>query len=307
MMDGPAACWADVAREAARRLEASGVQDAQRDANLLLADALGLDRAQMIARERDAPDVAGLAAFEARIARRAAGEPVSRIRGWREFRSLRFEVTADVLDPRPETELLVEAGLARLPDGGRVLDLGTGSGCILVSILSARADVTGHGVDASPAALAVAQRNADRLGVADRACFVEASWDWRPDVQVDLVLSNPPYVTTRDMAGLAREVRDHDPELALHGGADGLEPYRAILAALPLTLKPGCWLGVEFGAGQAAMVNALMVDAGLEDIGVLHDLAGHARAAFGRRPIQPLKSRLLSPGNAWRKRLSRPG
>lgn len=275
--------WRDAVREATARLREAGVEQAQRDAWLLLADALKVERTELIAREQDAPDWEGLAAFEARIARRLAGEPVSRIRGWREFYGRRFSVTPDVLDPRPETELLVEQGVARLPRGGRVLDLGVGSGCILVSVLAERPDVTGWGVDASPAALDVARANADALGVGDRATFVEASWDWRPEGGVDLVLSNPPYIEHGDIAGLAREVRGFDPALALDGGPDGLAPYREIAEAMTQTLRPGGWLGVEFGMGQADAVLAILGAAGLSELERHSDLAGVVRAAFGRR------------------------
>jgi release factor glutamine methyltransferase len=289
--------WREILSEARERLTAVGVEAPLREARLLLGDALGIDGAGLIAREADAIDTAGLDAFEARMRRRLAGEPISRIRGWREFYGRRFAISPDVLDPRPETELLVEEGQARLPRGGRVLDLGTGSGCILVSLLAERPDATGVGVDISPAALAVAAGNAQALGVADRATFIEGGWAaGRPaglaagwsggGAGFDLVLSNPPYVAEAELAGLAVEVRDHDPHLALVGGVDGLDPYRAILAELPGMLKPGGWLGVEFGATQAASVSALMTGAGLEAVEVMADLAGLDRAAFGRRPLE---------------------
>jgi release factor glutamine methyltransferase len=277
--------WREILSEARERLTAVGVEAPLREARLLLADALGVDGAGLIAREADAIDTAGLDAFEARMRRRLAGEPVSRIRGWREFYGRRFSITPDVLDPRPETELLVEEGQMRLPRGGRVLDLGVGSGAILVSLLAERPDATGVGVDISPAALAVAARNAEVLGVADRAIFIEGSWD-AGGAGFDLVLSNPPYIAEAEVAGLAVEVRSHDPHVALAGGPDGLDPYRIILAALPATLKPGGWLGVEFGATQAAAVSALMTGAGLDAVEVMTDLAGLDRAAFGRRPTE---------------------
>jgi release factor glutamine methyltransferase len=279
--------WREILSEARERLAAAGIEGPLREARLLLADALGVDGAGLIARETDAIDAGGLDAFEARMRRRLAGEPISRIRGWREFYGRRFAINGDVLDPRPETELLVEEGQARLPRGGRVLDLGTGSGAILVSLLAERPDATGVSVDISPAALAVAADNARSLCVSDRVTFIEGSWDAmaeRGGAAFDLVLSNPPYVTEAELAGLAVEVRDHDPHLALVGGADGLDPYRAILAALPATLKPGGWLGVEFGATQGAAVSALMVNAGLEAVEVMADLGQLDRVAFGRRP-----------------------
>jgi release factor glutamine methyltransferase len=275
--------WREILSEARERLAVAGVEAPSREARLLLADALEIDGAQLIACEADAIDTAGLDAFEVRMRRRLAGEPVSRIRGWREFYGRRFSITRDVLDPRPETELLVEEGQKRLPRGGCVLDLGTGSGAILVSLLAERPDAAGVGVDISPAALAVAMDNAQKLGVADRATFIEGGWS-DGGANFDLVLSNPPYVTEAEFAGLAVEVREHDPHLALVGGVDGLDPYQAILAALPATLKPGGWLGVEFGSTQGAAVSALMVNAGLQAVEVVADLAGLNRVAFGRRP-----------------------
>lgn len=275
--------WRDMMREAVGRLAAAGVDGAPRDARLLLAHALGIEPVDVIMRETDAVDPVALTAFEGLVQRRIAGEPVSRIRGWREFYGRRFTVTADVLDPRPETELLVEQGVACLPQGGRVLDLGVGSGCILVSILAERADATGVGVDLSPKALAVAQRNASGLNVADRVAFIEGSWDAPLDGGFDLVVSNPPYIPEVDIAGLAVDVREYDPRMALTPGGDGLGPYRAILAAMPGWLKPGGCIGFEFGIEQAASLTMLMRQAGLSEIAVHRDLAGIERAAFGRR------------------------
>jgi release factor glutamine methyltransferase len=273
--------WRDMLLEAAGRLRAAGIEGAQRDAKLLLADALGIEQPELIVREMDAIDGAGLAEFEARVQRRLKGEPVSRIRGWREFYGRRFIVTPDVLDPRPETELLVGEGLARLPFGGRVLDLGTGSGCILVSVLAERADAMGLGVDISPGALDVARRNAAALGVAGRSEFVLGGWEVDAG-EFDLVLSNPPYVDAAEIDGLARDVREFDPRIALTAG-EGLGAYREILAAMPGWLKPGGWLGVEFGMGQGEDVGGLMADAGLSDVDLFTDLSGTIRAAFGRR------------------------
>jgi release factor glutamine methyltransferase len=274
--------WREMMREAAQRLAAAGVENAPRDARLLLAHALGIEPVEVIAREMDAVDAAGLTEFEAAISLRLRGEPVSRIRGWREFYGRRFRVTPDVLDPRPETELLVEEGIARLPPGGRVLDLGTGSGCILVSVLAECAGAKGIGVDISPAALAVARENAGALGVADRASFIEGSWD-AASGPFDLVLSNPPYVTEAEFEPLPADVRNYDPRIALVGGGDGLDPYHLILAQADHLLIPGGSIGFEFGASQGEAVTELMANAGLVDIELFKDLAGLSRAAFGRR------------------------
>lgn len=275
--------WRDMMREAAARLAGAGVENAPRDARLLMAHALGIEPVEVIMRETDAIDVVGLAAFEEAVERRLKGEPVSRIRGWREFYGRRFGVTPDVLDPRPETELLVEQGLKRLPEGGRVLDLGTGSGCILISVLAERTDASGVGIDISSGALAVARANAAALGVSGRAAFMEGGWGDVSGGPFDLALSNPPYIPEADIAGLARDVRGYDPLAALTPGGDGLDPYRLILGAMPGWLKPGGCIGFEFGIEQAAAVTMLMRQAGLIDIEVLRDLAGIERAAFGRR------------------------
>src|SRR5262249_53673107 len=155
--------------------------------------------------------------------RRLKGEPVSRIRRRREFYGRNFIVTPAVLDPRPETELLVGEGVKRLPRGGRVLDLGTGSGCILLSVLAERSDADGAGLDLSSDALAVARRNAAQLGLTDRATLVQGNWDHRFEGVFDLALANPPYLAESELAGLARDVREYDPKLALVSGKDGLE------------------------------------------------------------------------------------
>ncbi len=158
-----------------------------------------------------------------------------------------------------------------------------GSGCILLSVLAERTDATGVGVDISAAALGVARINAEALGVVARAELVEGGWDAALAGAFDLVLSNPPYIPAAEMEGLAREVINHDPHLALTPGGDGLGPYRAILARVSHVLAPGGWIGFEFGLGQSLAVSDLMAQAGLEQVEVLRDLAGIERAAFGRR------------------------
>jgi len=271
-------------REAIPRLAGVGVEHPAREARMLLAHALGIAPVDVIICEMDAVDPVGLTAFEQAIQRRLNHEPVSRIRGSREFYGHSFIVTPDVLDPRPETELLVEEGLKRLPRNGRLLDLGTGSGCILLSVLAERSDVSGAGVDISPAALAVAKRNAEALHI-DRATFLEGSWEaGLAQAPFDLVLSNPPYIPAADIPRLEPDVRNFDPGLALAGGTDGLDPYRVILGLAERLLKPGASIGVEFGAGQGEAVAILMAKAGLTDVLLLKDLAGHERAAFSRRP-----------------------
>jgi release factor glutamine methyltransferase len=275
--------WRDIMREAAQRLSAAGIEGASRDVRLLLAHAMGVEPVDVILRETDAVDPVLLTAFEQLVARRETGEPVSRIRGWREFYGHRFIISPGVLDPRPETELLVSEGVKRLPQGGRVLDLGTGSGCILLSVLAERPDATGIGVDLSADAVAIARANAQALDVAARARIIHQSYADPLEGWFDLALSNPPYISRAEVETLAPDVRNHDPGMALSPGDDALEAYRTILAVMPGWLKPGGWLGVEVGQGQAGDVAALMAAAGLEAVVPFDDLAGIARAVFGRR------------------------
>lgn len=276
--------WRDIMREAVQRLSAAGIEGASRDVRLLLAHAMGVEPIDVILRETDAVDPVLLTAFEQLLARRETGEPVSRIRGWREFYGRRFIISPGVLDPRPETELLVTEGIKRLPPGGRVLDLGTGSGCILLSVLAERADASGVGVDLSGDAVAIAQTNAGALGVAARASIIQRSYADGLDGSFDLALSNPPYISRAEVETLAPDVRNHDPAMALTPGDDALEAYRTILSAMPGWLKPGGWIGFEVGMGQASDVAALMAAAGLEQVAAFEDLAGICRAVFGRRP-----------------------
>jgi release factor glutamine methyltransferase len=276
--------WSDVMHEAIPRLAAAGIEHPAREARLLLAHALGIAPVDVIIREMDAVEPVGLTAFEQAIQRRLKHEPVSRIRGSREFYGRSFIVTPDVLDPRPETELLVEEGLKRLPRNGRILDLGTGSGCILLSVLGERGDASGVGLDISPAALAVAKKNAAALRIG-RATFIEGSWEaGLGQAPFDLVLSNPPYIPDGDIPDLAPDVCNYDPDIALKGGTDGLDAYRAILGLAPRLLKQGASIGVEFGLGQGKAVAGRMAKAGLTDVILRRDLAGHERAAFSRRP-----------------------
>nr|ADI17444.1 methylase of polypeptide chain release factors [uncultured Rhodospirillales bacterium HF0070_31K06] len=205
---------------------------------------------------------------------------MSHITGSREFRSLRFEVTADVLDPRPDSEVLIEAALALLPATGEpfnVLDLGTGTGCLLLAVLNERPAATGIGVDLSEAALAVARRNAWKLGLAERAQFRRGDWSNGLGGTFDLVLSNPPYIPSAEIDQLEPEVACHEPRLALDGGADGLDAYRAIAQRTPQLLANKGALIVEFGTGQAEAVCAIFAQHGLAEARLECDLAGRPR------------------------------
>lgn len=266
--------------EATRRLNAAGVEGARRDARLLLAEVLGRPASALLGLA-DLPLTADqAAAFQAMVARRAAREPVSRIVGRRGFWSLEFLVGPDTLDPRPDTETLVEAALEALPDPRapyRVLDLGTGTGCVLLSILHERPCATGLGIDLAAGAVAVARQNAARLGLAERAEMRLGDWMSGLDEYFDAIVSNPPYIPRAEVETLAPEVLQHDPHAALCGGEDGLVPYRVIATGARRLLRSGGSLIVEVGAGQADDVADLFTSAGLRVEGTRRDLAGIAR------------------------------
>jgi release factor glutamine methyltransferase len=260
---------------AAARLGAAGVDDPGRDARLLVAAALGISADRLILHLDDALSPTADERLEALVAARAARRPMAQVLGWRDFWRHRFRVTPDVLDPRPETETLVAAALRR--PFARVLDLGTGSGAILLSLLAERPEATGLGTDLSEAALAVARGNAETLGLERRAAFLRADWFEGISGTFDLIVSNPPYIGEAELAGLAPEVRDHEPRLALSPGSDPLSAYRAILAGAPRHLTPGGRLLLEIGAAQGPAVSALAAAAGLGPVRVLPDLAGRDR------------------------------
>lgn len=267
------------------RLAAAGVPDPARDARLLLADAAGI-APERLGLEPDHPLApAELQRLEARLAARVARQPMAQILGWRDFWRHRFRVTPDVLDPRPETETLVAAAL-QVPFA-RVLDLGTGSGAILCSLLAERSGATGVGSDLSEPALAVARANAAALGLAGRADLIRADWFDGVQGRFDLIVSNPPYIAVDEIAALSPEVRDWEPRLALTPGGDGLDAYRAIARGAAAHLAPGGRLLLEIGPTQAAAVSALLRAAGLERIGILPDLDGRDRVVAARAPQPP--------------------
>ena len=264
-------------RQALRR---AGARIEPSDARLLLAAALEVPRLELtLAPERPLGE-AEAERFDAFLVRRAAGEPASRILGRREFWSLEFEIDAAVLDPRPDTETVVAAALAALADREaplEILDLGCGSGCILLALLSELPNALGLGVDRSPAALATARRNALRLGLAARCRLAAADWGAPLSGAFDLVATNPPYVRSGDIATLAPEVARHDPKAALDGGPDGLDSYRAIAAQLPRLLRPGGVAALEVGSGQAGAIRNLLAAEGLQPVEMRRDLAGRER------------------------------
>jgi release factor glutamine methyltransferase len=242
--------------------------------------ALGVDASRI---DPQAPfDQTARATLEAYAARRLAGEPVWRILGEREFWGLPFRLSPATLEPRPDSEALVEAALAALPerrdDALSILDLGTGTGCLLIALLSEFRAARGVGVDLSDEACATARGNAVLNGVADRALIRQGEWTRGLSQRFDLVVSNPPYISTAEIATLSPAVREHDPLLALDGGSDGLACYRALAAALPCVLAPGGLAILEIGAGQGPDVVAIMAEAGLDSLGSRRDLGGHERA-----------------------------
>ena len=268
-----------------KRLEAAGVDTPVLDARLLLEAGAGVARLDIITDPRRLLSEAQVAAVETLAARREAREPISHILGRKPFWTLELVVTPDVLTPRPETELVVEAALEMLAQDARarVLDLGVGSGAILLAVLHERSNATGVGVDVSEAALAVARRNAEQLGLSGRLTLQRGDWGAGLEGRFDLVLANPPYVRSADIAGLQPEVARYEPRLALDGGADGLEAYRDILRELARLLAPGGAFAFEVGRGQAEAVEALARAQGLVTDSARTDLAGTVRVVRGRR------------------------
>lgn len=262
-------------------------REARLEAQILIARTLNVERAWLIAHDRDVLTVAQLDAIESLIARRASGEPVAYILAEREFYGFSFKVTPDVLIPRPDTEFLVEAALAQLPENThcRILDLGTGSGAIAITLALQRPLSTVLAVDASPAALAIAQDNARRLGAANVAC-ITGNWYAMLDVKnFDIIVSNPPYIAASDPHLASGDLR-FEPRQALASGANGLDDLRQIITGAPAHLVEGGWLLLEHGCDQAAAVTALLQQHGLEDIRTLQDLAGLDRVSAGRWPGQ---------------------
>lgn len=267
-------------REGVARLTEAGIDGAARDARWLMAGCLGIEVGRLTLHERDdiLDDVA--AAFSHHIKKRAQGVPVSHLLGERAFFGRVFKVTGDVLDPRPETEELVAAAL-EVPFE-RVLDLGTGSGCLVLSVLAEREGAYGVGADASQPALDVAAQNAGALGVAERCKFARSDWYETIEGRFDLILSNPPYIAADEMAGLSAEL-SFEPRMALTDEGDGLSCYRIICAGADSYLNASGWLMVEIGPTQGAAVTAMMLAAGFVNVGIRADLDGRDRVVLGQK------------------------
>jgi release factor glutamine methyltransferase len=284
-----------VMRDATARLAAAGIETARLDARVLIAHALAVEPDDVLLHGRRAIGPGERRAIDRLIARRLGREPVSRIVRRREFWSLPFRVTPATLDPRADSEAVVAAALAALPDRTRplqLLDLGTGTGCLLLALLSELPHARGLGVDVSAPALRVARANAAALGLKGRARFRRGSWGDGLAGRFDAIVSNPPYIPSGRVAGLPPEVR-FDPVAALDGGADGLAAYRAIAGALPRLLAPAGVVALEVGAGQARRVAALVEEHGLRMTKIVNDLANIERVVVAVRPTDTRRKKGL--------------
>jgi release factor glutamine methyltransferase len=261
---------------AASRLVAAGVADPRRDARLLLGAALGVEPGALLGWPERHLSAEEEARFAASVARRAAREPVSRILGRREFWGLSFRVVPETLDPRPDSETLIEAALATIPDRTaplRLVDFGTGTGCLLLALLSELPNATGLGIDRAPAALVCAAGNARELGLVARARFIASDWGAAFSGSADLILANPPYIESHVIEGLEPEVSAYEPRVALDGGTNGLDAYRVLVHDARRLLTPQGIGFLEIGAGQAGRVSTLVEEVGLRVRGIRRDLA----------------------------------
>jgi len=272
---------AQVLPAAVARLRDAGVPDPVMDARRLLAHAMNVPFGRLTIHLEDPLTAPARAAFEAALVARGLRQPVSQIVGGRDFWGRWFRVTRDVLDPRPETETLIAAALCE--PAARILDLGTGSGCILVTLLAEWSDATGLGVDVSRAALDVAAFNAKALDVSGRAAWLESCWATGVDGPFDLIVSNPPYVSSADMAALSPEVHTWEPHIALTPGGDALAAYREIIPVAAGLLAPEGRLVLEIGPTQGQAARALAQAAGLHGVQVLCDFDGRDRVIVARR------------------------
>jgi release factor glutamine methyltransferase len=276
-------------RALARTFDAAGIESAELDARILVGEALKLDLTGLIASASRSITAAEAARLETFARRRIGGEPVARILSRKEFWGLPLRLSPATLVPRPDTETVVELALEIAREqtserAFRIVDIGTGTGAILLALLHELPDACGVGTDISLEALQTARSNAADLELASRAAFVACDYAGALSGAFDLIVSNPPYIRSSDIAGLATEVRDHDPHQALDGGADGLAAYRALIPQAGHLLKPGGTLVVEAGRGQGGDIEALMTAAGLaSDRPPKTDLAGIARAVSARK------------------------
>ncbi len=269
-------------RAMAQRFAQANVVTPMLDARVLVCAAAGLSPEQLIMQENEQVKPRDLKCLQIWAAARCAGMPVSRLIGRRAFYGLDFDIGPAVLDPRADTESLVEAALELMPARACVLDLGTGSGCVLISVLTRALDARGLGVDISAGALRLARQNAHLHNVRDRIGLRKGSWFSCVSGRFDIIVSNPPYIARGEIDHLATEVRAHDPRCALDGGPDGLDAYRHICRVAPIYLEAGGHLLLEIGLDQAQPVSALMRSQGFENLIVDKDLEGRARVVWGQ-------------------------
>jgi len=268
-------------REAIRDLADAGLDDPAREARVALRWAGRLQPEELISALDQPPGAEEVTRFRQAVARRMTREPMSHITGIRSFWGREFGVGPEVLDPRPETEILIAEALRQGPFD-RILDLGTGSGCLLITLLAEWSGAAGLGTDISRPALARATSNAERLGVSSRAEFTAANWTEGLEGGFDLVVSNPPYIAEAEMGELAREVLEHEPRIALTPGGDGLDAYRRIAAGVARLMTPGAWLMMEIGPTQAGTVSELLELAGFQVASIIRDLDGRQRVICAR-------------------------
>lgn len=269
-------------------LKAAGVDSPVLDARALIEAAAGVQRSDILTDPYRLLSDDARARLDALTARRMAREPLAYVLGVKGFWSLELAVDARVLTPRPETETVVQVGLELLQgrDAPQILDLGVGSGAILLALLKDREDASGLGLDLSEDALRVAEANAERAGALGRARFAPGDWGQGLSGWFDLIVSNPPYIASAEIEGLAPEVSRFEPRLALDGGADGLDAYRALAPQIARLLAPGGGFALEVGAGQPGAVAELLRAAGLRVEGVRADVMGVDRVVFGRAPVE---------------------
>lgn len=268
---------------AAQQMAQAGLPDGRREARLLVAQALKIPQQTILMDGGRALDDAQADAVAAMVLRRCQREPLSRIVGERGFWTLDLGLNADTLDPRPDTETLVEAVIELCPDRQaplRLVDFGTGTGCILLALLSEYPNARGLGVDLAPGAVDMAQQNAQRNGLAERASFQQGDWAAGLTGPFDVIVSNPPYIATHEMAALEPEVTQYDPQRALVSGDSGYECYETLIPQLPAILAPGGVIALEVGHTQAVKVGELLQNAGFAQITVRPDLAGIARCVI---------------------------
>ncbi len=273
----------EITRDATVRLTTAGVDNSMLDARLLIAEALHSDCAQLLTQPDRILTPEEAARIESYINRRAAREPVARILGLREFWGLPFGLNESTLEPRPDSETLIDVALPFKPQ--TILDLGTGSGCLLLALLHELPQATGIGIDIAPRAIEQAQQNAARLELQHRASFHVGDWFTGIAEKFDLIISNPPYIVAAEISELMPEVRDHDPIMALDGGADGLDAYRHLIPQLSSHLNSNAHIVFEVGEGQAFMVRDLLQQSGFDTVNIHEDLAGVERSVCGIWPL----------------------